>query len=174
MLSGETIEDSLGLAGAPTGRIVFFENDRDVDEDVIWREIVENDAMVVLGRQPAPNMKGGVSTEMGQRLVQKALFWTVPGREPWDDGGAFRGYQFPDRIVRWNRTVNPENREAANAERLDEAAPTDQEIERDVSMPRWSEYAADDDPTSKSCGGGTPTDPPSNGNVATGGDGDDD
>ena len=119
VLSGETIEDALGLAGAPTGRIVFFENDKDVDEDIIWREIVENDAMVVLGRQPAPNMKGGVSTEMGQRLIQKALFWTVPGREPWEDGGAFRGYQFPDRIVRWNRTVNPENREAANAERLD-------------------------------------------------------
>ena len=37
MLSGETIEDALGLAGAPTGRIVFFENEKDVNADIIWR-----------------------------------------------------------------------------------------------------------------------------------------
>jgi len=119
ILLGETPEDALGLAGAPTDRIVFFENDRDIDEDLIWREIVEHDAMVVLGRQPYPHTKGGVSSEMGRRLVEKANFWTVPGREPWEDGGALRGYQFPDRIVRWVRRLDAENREAAATERLD-------------------------------------------------------
>lgn len=115
---GETPEDALGLAGAPTARILFIESDDDVDEDVIWREIVENDAMVVLGNRPGTGRKRGVSSKMGRRLVEKANFWTVPGREPWEDGGAFRGYQFPDRIVRWIRRVDEENREANSAVRL--------------------------------------------------------
>ena len=115
---GETPEDALGLAGAPTARILFIESDDDVDEDVIWREIVENDAMVVLGNRPGTGRKRGVSSKMGRSLVEKANFWTVPGREPWEDGGAFRGYQFPDRIVRWIRRVDEENREANSAVRL--------------------------------------------------------
>ena len=116
---GETPEDALGLAGAPTGRIVFIEKDEDVDEEAIWREIVEHDAMVVLNRRPEPGFRSGVSTKMGHRLIEKAMFWTVPGRQPWEDGGLFRGYQFPDRIVRWAKRYNAENRKAANAERLD-------------------------------------------------------
>ena len=115
---GETVEDALGLAGAPTGRFLFIENDEDVDEDAICREIVENDAMIVLGRRPMPNCRGGVSTEMGRRLIEKANFWTVPGREPWADGGALRGYQFPDRIVRWVRRVDEENRAENDTLRL--------------------------------------------------------
>ena len=115
---GETPEDALGLAGAPTDRIVYFENDEDIDEDVICREVVEHDAMIVLGRRPAPGMHGGVSAEMGRRLVEKALFWTVPGRQPWEDGGALRGYQFADRIVRWNRRLDVENRDTEVETRL--------------------------------------------------------
>ena len=115
---GETPEDALGLAGAPTDRIVYFENDEDIDEDVICREVVEHDAMIVLGRRPTPGLRGGVSTEMGRRLIEKALFWTVPGRQPWEDGGALRGYQFADRIVRWNRRLDVENRETAAETRL--------------------------------------------------------
>ena len=57
---------------------------------------------------------------------------------------------------------------------LDDTAPTDDEMDRAVSLPRWSEYTADDDSASASGGGGTPTDPPSNGKVATGGDDGDD
>lgn len=115
---GETPEDALGLAGAPVGRVVFIENDEDVDEDIICREIVENDAMIVLNHRPGPGHFGGVSTEMGRRLIEKAMFWTVPGRDPWANGGVLRGYQFPDRIVRWNRRVNEENREENAANRL--------------------------------------------------------
>lgn len=115
---GETPEDALGLAGAPTGRIVFFESDEDVDEETICREVVENDAMIVLGRRPNDVSRGGVSTEMGRKLIEKAMFWTVPGRQPWEDGGALRGYQFADRIVRWTRRVDEENRAENNAQRL--------------------------------------------------------
>lgn len=115
---GETPEDALGLAGAPTGRIVFIENDEDVDEELICREIVENDAMIVLNHRPEPGRRNGVTTEMGGKLMEKAVFWTVPGREPWEDGGALRGYQFADRIVRWNRRVDKENRAENNVQRL--------------------------------------------------------
>ena len=115
---GETPEDALGLAGAPVARVVFIENDEDVDEELICREVVENDAMIVLNRRPAPGIAGGVSTEMGRRLIEKSMFWTVPGRAPWADGGVLRGYQFPDRIVRWNRRVSEDNREGSAAVRL--------------------------------------------------------
>ena len=115
---GETPEDALGLAGAPTDRIVYFENDEDIDEETICREVVENDAMIVLGRRPSDVSRGGVSTEMGRKLIEKAMFWTVPGRQPWEDGGALRGYQFADRIVRWTRRVDEENRAENNAQRL--------------------------------------------------------
>ena len=50
--------------------------------------------------------------------MDKAMFWTVPGREPWADGGALRGYQFADRIVRWTRRVDVENRAENDAQRL--------------------------------------------------------
>ena len=115
---GETPEDALGLAGAPTDRIVYFENDEDIDEDVICREVVEHDAMIVLGHRPAPGMCGGVSAEAGRKLMAKAAFWTVPGRQPWEDGGALRGYQFADRIVRWNRRFDVQNRDKAVETRL--------------------------------------------------------
>ena len=115
---GETPEDALGLAGVSYGKIVFIESDEDVDEDIICREVVENDAVVVLNRRPAPGSRGGVSTEMGRRLMERAMFWTVPGRGPCEDGGALRGYQFADRIVRWNRRIDKENRAENDVRRL--------------------------------------------------------
>lgn len=115
---GETPEDALGLAGASYGKIVFIENDEDVDEDLICREVVTNDAIIVLNRRPSSGARVGVSTEMGRKLMAKAAFWTVPGREPWEDGGVLRGYQFADRIVRWMRRVDEENRAENNAQRL--------------------------------------------------------
>ena len=115
---GETPEDALGLAGASYGKIVFIENDEDVDEDLICREVVTNDAIIVLNRRPSSGARVGVSTEMGRKLMAKAAFWTVPGREPWEDGGVLRGYQFADRIVRWTRRVDEENRAENNAQRL--------------------------------------------------------
>lgn len=115
---GDTPEDALGLAGLGGGRIVFIENDEDIDEEEILREVLQNDAMIVLNHRPAPGLKSGVSTRAGRRLVEKAMYWTVPDRQPWEDGGALRGYQFPDRIVRWNRRVAPEKREDVAAARL--------------------------------------------------------
>ena len=115
---GETPEAALGRAGAPSGRIVLLENDEDIDEELIWREIVEHDAMIVLNRRPDSGRHGGVTKEMGRRLMAKAMFWTVPGRQPWEDGGVFRGYQFADRIVRWTRRIDEKNRAENDAQRL--------------------------------------------------------
>ena len=117
-VAGTTPEDALGQAGAPCGRIVFFERDEDIDEDVIFREVVEHDAMIVLNRRPAHPGGTGVSAETGKRLVRRARFWTVPGRRPWEDGGALRGYQFPDRIVRWHPCAGGASREEVQSARL--------------------------------------------------------
>jgi hypothetical protein len=50
--------------------------------------------------------------------MAKAAFWTVPGRQPWEDGGALRGYQFADRIVRWCRRFDVQNRDKEVETRL--------------------------------------------------------
>lgn len=114
---GETPEDALGLNGIACGKVVFIEKDADIDEDAILREVLENDAMIVLNRRPIPGQDDGVSTEAGLRLVARAMFWTVPDRAPDEPGGILRGYQFADRIVRFHRRVDEENR-AENHERL--------------------------------------------------------
>ena len=119
VLHGETPEDALGLAGMGGSKIVYFERDEDIDEDVVLREVLENDAMIVLGRQPLPGKRDGVTSDAGRRLVDRALYWTIPGRDPCADGGVLRGYQFPDRIVRWLRRSDPANSEVDAERRLD-------------------------------------------------------
>lgn len=117
-IRGETIEDALGLAGMMGSKYIFIERDEDVDEDVILKEIIENDAIIVLNRLKWGN-NTGVSSRVGRDLMKKALYWTIPGRQPWEEGGLYRGYQIADRFVRWTRTVAPENRERDQKERLD-------------------------------------------------------
>ncbi len=118
-IRGDTPEDALGLEGMGGGRIVFFEGDDDIDDDLILREVLENDAMIVLNDRPGRGRRVGVSSAAGRRLIEKAMFWTVPGRDPCEDGGALRGYQFPDRIVRWMRRVDPARRDEAAKSRLE-------------------------------------------------------
>lgn len=115
---GDTIEDALGLAGLGETKYVFIESDEDIDYDMILREVVENDAVIVLNHRSGPGLRSGVSSRAGQRLIEKACYWTVPGRDPCEDGGALRGYQFPDRIVRWIRRVDPDKREDEAASRI--------------------------------------------------------
>ena len=109
---GESVEDALGLAGVAGARSVFIESDDDIDEDVILHEVVNNNSFIVLNHRYEKERKCGVTTRAGRRLVEKAMYWVVPGREPWEEGGALRGYQFPDRILRFMRRVDPENRAA--------------------------------------------------------------
>lgn len=126
-IAGDTIEDALGLAGLGKAKYVFIEGDEEIDDDMILREVVENDAVIVLNHRPATGLRSGVSSRAGQRLVEKACYWTVPGRDPCEDGGVLRGYQFPDRIVRWIRRVDPDKREDEASARLDSMHETTRE-----------------------------------------------
>ncbi len=129
-VSGDTLEEALGLAGLAGRKTVYFERDADIDEDVILKEVLENDAIIVLARRPSVPGDRGVTARAGQKLMKKAMFWTVPGREPWEDGGSLRGYQIADSIVRWERRLNPENREADAAARLEMMHEATREIGR--------------------------------------------
>ena len=126
-ITGDTIEDALGLAGLGKAKYVFIEGDEEIDDDMILREVVENDAVIVLNHRPATGLRSGVSSRAGQRLVEKACYWTVPGRDPCEDGGVLRGYQFPDRIVRWIRRVDPDKREDEASARLNSMHETTRE-----------------------------------------------
>ena len=126
-ITGDTIEDALGLAGLGKAKYVFIESDEEIDDDMILREVVENDALIVLNHRPAHGLRSGVSSRAGQRLVEKACYWTIPGRDPCEDGGALRGYQFPDRVVRWIRRIDPEKREDEASARLDSMHETTRE-----------------------------------------------
>lgn len=124
---GEDIEDAMGLAGMAGARTVFIERDEDIDDELIFREVVEKDAYIVLNHRPDKKRRSGVTTRAGRRLIEKAGYWVVPGREPWEDGGVLKGYQFPDRILRWVRRLDPENREKYKLERLDKMHTTTRE-----------------------------------------------
>ena len=124
---GETVEDAFGLAGIAGARGIFVESDEDIDYDVVYREVVENDAYIVLNHRYDKERRSGVTTRAGRRLVEKAMYWVVPGREPWEDGGVLRGYQFPDRILRFIRRVDPANRESDAIIRLEKMHSTTRE-----------------------------------------------
>ena len=109
---GETVEDALGLAGMMGSKWIFIECDDEIDEDIIFKEAIENNAFIVLNHRSGKGIRSGVSMRAGRELVERAHYWVVPGREPWEEGGLFRGYQFPDRILRWTRRIDPANREA--------------------------------------------------------------
>lgn len=117
-IRGEDIEDALGMAGFAGSRYIFIESDDEIDEDVILREVVENDAFIVLNKRPWGKRAVGVTSRAGRKLVKKAMYWTVPGREPWEEGGIFRGYQFPDRILRFTTVLPPGRSEEKSKERI--------------------------------------------------------
>ena len=115
---GESIEDALGLAGIEYSKIHYIAEDSDINEDEIAYEILEQNAIVVLKNRPWSPGSSGVTAEAAQKLFDRAKFWTIPGRKPDEDGGLLRGYQFPDRIVRFIRRLREENREEERLERL--------------------------------------------------------
>lgn len=109
-IRGETPEEAAEAAGISFRKILTIESDDDSDERLIVREIVENDALVVLGR--------GVTLRRARELMARAVYWVVPGRKPEEEGGALRGYQICDRFVRWVRRLSKETRAANSRERL--------------------------------------------------------
>lgn len=93
------IEEALAKKGYDFDRIVLIETESDIDEELICRKAVEENAMIVFSGT-------GVSWARAKEIVGRARYWVVPGRKPDEEGGTFRGYQFSDRFVRWHYKIS--------------------------------------------------------------------
>ncbi len=100
----DTVEEAVAQSGVAGSKTILLEHEEDIDEDLILRKVVEDDACVVfVGRRDA---KGVVSSRRARELVARALYWVVEGRRPEEEGGLLCGYQFADRFIRWARSAN--------------------------------------------------------------------
>ena len=116
-ISGHDMEADVRRAGYEFRKLLLVEDEEDLDEDLVCREVVERGALVVFPRAAAGRSWG----RRIDALISRAKYWVVPGRRPGEDGGIFRGYQFCDRFVRWNRTFAPGERAAATRKMLEMA-----------------------------------------------------
>ncbi len=108
----ETVEEAVVQSGIACSKFILLEKEEDIDEDLICREVVENDAIIVFsGKWQA---HGGISPRRRNELLKRAEYWVVEGRKPEEEGGQLCGYQFCDRFIRWVRRVKEENREENN------------------------------------------------------------
>ena len=116
VITGADVEEELKKRGYRFGSVAVIESEKEIDEDLICREVVENDAMIVFSGS-------GVLGTRAKDLLRRARYWVVPGRRPDEDGGTFRGYQFSDRFVRWHYKC-PEGerkaRQSAHMEKMHE------------------------------------------------------
>jgi len=113
----ETPQQAVEQSGLECSKVVLVENDEELDEELLAREVVENDAVIVLAA--CKSGRGGVSGRRTRELMERAKYWVVPGRKPEEEGGALCGYQFCDRIIRWVRRVDPTHRAENTANRLE-------------------------------------------------------
>ena len=114
---GSDLKSDLKEAGYEFGKVIVIETQDDLDEDIICREVVTNNAIVVFLRASAEGIRG----RRIRKLIERAKYWVVSGRRPDEDGGLFRGYQFCDRFVRWNHSFAPGEREVWMKGMLDRA-----------------------------------------------------
>ena len=111
-VSATDIEAELAKKGYEFEKVLVIESEDEIDEDVICRKVVEENAMIAF-------TANGVLGTRAKEILKRARYWVVPGRRPEEDGGTFRGYQFCDRFVRWHYRVPEEERAARQSERLD-------------------------------------------------------
>ena len=111
VIAGSDVEGELRRRGYEFGRVTVIEREDEIDEDLICREVVENDAIIVFSGH-------GVLGSRAKELLRRARYWVVPGRRADEDGGVFRGYQFCDRFVRWHYKCPEGERKARQGERL--------------------------------------------------------
>lgn len=116
-LFGSDLKSDLKAAGYEFGKVIVIETQDDLDEDIICREVVTNNAIVVFLRATVDGIRG----RRIRKLIERAKYWVVEGRRPDEDGGLFRGYQFCDRFVRWNHSFAPREREVWIKGMLDRA-----------------------------------------------------
>ena len=122
-ISCADIEVELRNAGWEFGKIVTIESVDEIDEDLICREVVENNAVIAFSG-------GGVPGARAKEIMTRASYWVVPGREPDEDGGLLRGYQFCDRFVRWHYKCPEGERSARRSEHMEKMHEVVREIGR--------------------------------------------
>ena len=140
-LCGTDLETELKKNGYEYGKIVAIDSEDEIDEDMICREVVENDAMIVFPR--ITQYGGNVSGERARAILKRAKFWIVPGRRPDEDGGLYRGYQFCDRFIRWNHSFAPGERSEWVKDMLDRAHEATREKGRSVRRVYFTENVID-------------------------------
>ena len=109
---GSDLDEELRRRGYEYDKLAIFETEDDIDEDLICREAVENNALIVFAGS-------GIAGRRAKEILQRARYWVVPGRRPEEEGGLYRGYQFCDRFVRWHFRCPEEERQARQSARLD-------------------------------------------------------
>ena len=106
------IDAELSRRGCDFDKVVVIETEDDIDEDLICRKVVEENAMIAF-------TANGVLGRRANEILRRARYWVVPGRRPEEDGGTFRGYQFCDRFVRWHYRIPEEERAARRGEHME-------------------------------------------------------
>ena len=99
-LVGPDLDALLTEQGLEPAKRLFIATTEEVDENVIFKAVTEEDAVIVFGE--------GVPGDVTRRIVARARWWVVEGRKPDEPGGLLCGYQFCDRFFRWvRRGVGP-------------------------------------------------------------------
>ena len=106
------IEAELKERGWDFDRVLVIESEGEIDEDVICRKVVEENAVIAF-------TANGVLGRRAKEILARASYWVIPGRRPEEDGGTFRGYQFCDRFVRWHYRCPAGERAARRSEHLE-------------------------------------------------------
>ena len=106
------IDAELAKRGCDFDKVVVIETEDDIDEDLICRKVVEENAMIAF-------TANGVLGRRANEILRRARYWVVPGRRPEEDGGTFRGYQFCDRFVRWHYRIPEGERTARRGEHME-------------------------------------------------------
>lgn len=96
-LKGTNLEDLVKGTGIEYKRILYLPTKDEVDEALILKAVLEEDAAIVFGAT--------VPSKITNKIMRRAKYWVVDGRRPEDPGGLLKGYQFSDRIFRWYRRV---------------------------------------------------------------------
>ena len=126
------IDAELAKRGCEFDKVVVIETEDDIDENLICRKVVEENAMIAF-------TANGVLGRRANEILRRARYWVVPGRRPEEDGGIFRGYQFCDRFVRWHYRIPEEERAARRGEHMEKM----HEIVREQGQSRRRVYFTD-------------------------------
>ena len=132
-INDEDLDAGLIGKGIKYSKAYIIECEDDFDEEILCREVVEHDAVIVLKPSSVPLAKL-------RKFMKRTKYWVVPGKKPDEPGGAFCGYQFCDRIFRWVHRGDP----ATLKERLRTITDKMHEITREKGRATRRKYFVDE------------------------------